>query len=92
MTRYVRVSPEQIPQGQTALLLFVHADELCAGVIQHRYDGRLDRRIPDEPSPRDLVLGICKLMADLPSDADLLVVLEPFAFWPECFPSLIEKT
>lgn len=88
MARYIRVSPEQIPMGQTALLLFVHHDELCAGAIEHRPDGRLDRRVPDNPSPHDLVLGICRLMADLPDNADLLVVMEPMAYWPVSFPKL----
>ncbi|KKB77811.1 hypothetical protein VW35_14245 [Devosia soli] len=88
MASYVRVTPEQIPLGQTALLLFVHQDQLCAGVVQHRCDGRIERRIPENPSPHDLVLGICKLMADMPDDADLLVVLDPLAYWPEAFPKL----
>jgi len=88
LASYIRVSPEQIPQGQTALLLFVHKDQLCAGVIQHRFDGRIERRVPEDPSPHDLVLGICRLMADLPDDADLLVVLDPQAYWPEAFPKL----
>lgn len=88
MTGYVRVSTEQIPLGHLALLLFVDHDELCAGVIEHRPDGRLERRVPDNPSPHDLVLVICRLMAQLSSDADLLVVLEPGAFWPDAFPEL----
>ncbi len=88
MARYLRVSADQIPLGRTALLLFVHQDQLCAGAIEHRCDGRLDRRVPDDPSPNDLVLGICRLMADLPPDADLMVVLEPRAYWPSAFPRL----
>jgi len=88
MARYIRVSPDHIPLGQTALLLFVHQNELCAGALEHRADGRLDRRVPEDPSPHDLVLGICRLMADLPDDADLLVVMEPLAYWPASFPKL----
>lgn len=88
MTGYVHVSAEQIPKGTMALLLFVDNDELCAGVIEHCTDGRLDRRVPDKPSPNDLVLVICRLMAKLPQSADLLVVIEPGAFWPDAFPEL----
>ncbi|PXA98995.1 hypothetical protein DMC47_05245 [Nostoc sp. 3335mG] len=88
MTGYVRVTAEQIPAGQTALLLFVHRDQLCAGVLTRRFDGRMERRVPEDPSPKDLVLGICRLMADMPDDAELLVVLEQGAYWPEAFPKL----
>jgi hypothetical protein len=88
LASYIRVSPEQIPLGQTALLLFVHHDELCAGVLEHRCDGRFDRRVPEDPSPNDLVLGICKLMAERDENSDLLVVLEPQAYWPDSFPKL----
>jgi hypothetical protein len=28
------------------------------------------------------------MMADMPADADLFVVLEPLAYWPEPFPLL----
>lgn len=28
------------------------------------------------------------MMADMPIDDDLFVVLEPLAYWPELFPSL----
>ncbi|SFV38032.1 hypothetical protein SAMN05216456_3226 [Devosia crocina] len=88
MTSYVRVSAEQIPSGATALLLFVHQDRLCAGVMKRRCDGRLERLVPDDPRPEDLVLGICRLMADMGPEDDLLVVLEPMAYWPEAFPRL----
>ncbi|CAN7567860.1 hypothetical protein [Devosia sp. LjRoot3] len=88
MPGYVRVTPDQIPAGQTALLLFVHNGELCAGVLRHSLEGRLERLVPDNPSPSDLILGICRMMADMPVDADLFVVLEPLAYWPELFPSL----
>lgn len=88
MAGYIRVSPEDIPLGQTALLLFVHQNQLCAGVIQHRCDGRIERRVPEDPSPHDLVLGICKLMSEMDDDADLLVVLEAQAYWPDSFPKL----
>jgi hypothetical protein len=88
MTSYVHVTPDQIPAGQTALLLFVHDGELCAGVLRHGLDGSLERLVPDNPSPSDLILGICRMMADMPADADLFVVLEPLAYWPEPFPLL----
>lgn len=88
MTAYISVSTEQIPLGGTALLLFVHNDQLCAGVMKHRCDGRLERLVPEDPRPQDLVLGICRLMSDLGPDEDLLVVLEPMAYWPEAFPRL----
>lgn len=88
MTGYVHVSVDQIPLGQLALLLFVDHDELCAGVIERRNDGRLERRVPPNPSPRDLVLVVCRLMAQLPPNADLLVVMQPGAFWPDAFPEL----
>jgi len=88
MTYYVRVLAEQIPPGGMALLLFVHKDELCAGVMKRRPEGRLDRIVPADPRPQDLVLGICRLMSQLDPDDDLLVVLEPFAYWPEAFPQL----
>ena len=88
MPGYLRVTPDQIPAGETALLLFVHNGQLCAGALQHRCDGRLERRVPEQPHPSDLILGICTLMADMPDDGNLLVVLEPFAYWPEPFPIL----
>lgn len=88
MTSYVRVTPDQLPAGQTALLLFVHDGELCAGVLKHTRDGSFERLVPDNPAPSDLILGICRMMADMPVDADLFVVLEPLAYWPESFPLL----
>lgn len=88
MTGYVSVSAEQLPLGRLALLLFVDDGELCAGILERSRDGKLERRVPDRPSPRDLVLVICRLMAQLPRNADLLVVLEPGAFWPPAFPEL----
>ena len=88
MAHYVRVLAEQIPRGGMALLLFVHKDQLCAGVMKHRHDGRLDRIVPADPRPQDLILGICRLMSQLGPDEDLLVVLEPLAYWPEAFPQL----
>lgn len=81
----MRVTPEQIPAGQKALLLFVHGGKLCAGVLRRDLGGHLERLVPDNPSPTDLILGICRMMADMPADADLL---EPQAYWPELFPSL----
>ncbi|MET0439883.1 MAG: hypothetical protein ABW043_20510 [Devosia sp.] len=90
MLGYVRVSPDQIPLGETALLLFVHKGELCAGVLKHRCDGRMERLVPEDPSPNDLILGICRLMADMPDNSNLLVVLEALAYWPEPFPTLRE--
>lgn len=88
MPCYVRVLAEEIPRGGMALLLFVHRDELCAGVMKHRDDGRLERIVPADPQPQDLILGICRLMSQLGPDEDLLVVLEPLAYWPEAFPQL----
>lgn len=88
MTAYVRVAETQIPPGQMALLLFIAHDELCAGIIEHCPDGTLERRVPSDPSPHDLVLVICRLMAELPDDADVYVVIEPGAYWPEMFPDL----
>ena len=88
MPGYVRVTPEQIPAGQKALLLFVHGGKLCAGVLRRGRDGHLERLVPDNPAPSDLILGICRMMADMPADADLFVVIEPQAYWPELFPML----
>lgn len=88
MTAYVKVDEDQIPPGETALLLFISRDELCAGVIEHCADGRLERRVPEWPSPHDLVLVICRLMAQLPDDADVYVVIDPGAYWPEMFPEM----
>lgn len=88
MPGYVRVTPDQLPAGQAALLLFLHNGGLCAGVLKHGYDGALERLVPENPSPSDLILGICAMMADMPPDADLFVVLEPLAYWPELFPNL----
>lgn len=90
MPGYVRVNPQQIPPGETALLLFVHKGQLCAGVLKHRCDGRMERLVPEDPSPNDLILGICRLMADMPDSGNLFVVLEPLAYWPEQFPLLQE--
>lgn len=88
MPSYVRVTPDQLPAGQTALLLFVHDGELCAGVLRHSLEGGLERLVPENPAPTDLILGICRMMADMPPDADLFVVLEPMAYWPDPFPLL----
>lgn len=87
MTNYISVPAEDIPVGRTALVLFIDRDQLCAGVIEHSPDGSLDRRIPDNPSPFDIVLVICTLMAQSSGD-DLYVVLEQNAYWPEAFPAL----
>ena len=87
MTNYIAIPAEDIPRGRTALVLFVDNDQLCAGVIEHCTDGSLDRRIPDKPSPFDIVLVICTLMAQSSGD-DLYVVLEQNAYWPEAFPAL----
>lgn len=88
MTAYVRVAEKQIPPGQMALLLFTSRDELCAGIMEHCLDGTLERRVPENPSPNDLVLVLCRLMAQLPDDSDVYVVIEPGAYWPDMFPDM----
>ena len=88
MPGYIRIAPEQLRTGQKALLLFIHDGGLCAGVLKHGPDGDLQRLVPENPAPSDLILGICAMMADMPADADLFVVLEPPAYWPESFPLL----
>ncbi|MBN9334297.1 hypothetical protein [Devosia sp.] len=88
MPGYLRVTPEELPAGHKALLLFVHEGELCAGVLRRRHDGALERIVPDDPVPSDLILGICRMMSSMPAEGDLYVVIEPLAYWPEPFPLL----
>lgn len=88
MTRYLSISEQQIPLGKSALLLFVHRAELCAGVIEHRCDGRVVKKIAADPQPTQLVSVICQLMDGQSLDGDLLVVLDKGAYWPEAFPLL----
>jgi hypothetical protein len=91
MTRYLSIAEHQVPKGKSALLLFVHRAQLCAGVVEHRYDGRLVRRLPDDPKPTQLVSVICELMVGQSLDAELYVVLDKGAYWPEAFPVLESK-
>lgn len=88
MTRYLSIAEHQVPKGKSALLLFVHRAQLCAGVLEHRYDGRLVRRLPDDPQPTQLVGTICELMEGQSLDGDLYVVLDKGAYWPDAFPVL----
>lgn len=88
MTRYLSIAEHQVPKGKSALFLFVHGAELCAGVLEHRYDGRLLRRLPEHPQPTQLVSTICDLMEGQGVDSDLYVVLDAGAFWPDAFPVL----
>jgi hypothetical protein len=90
MTQYIAVSEDTVPLGKTALLLFVHEAQLCAGTIEHRYDGRILKRLPAEPKPTQLVSVISGLMAGHAQD-DLYVVIEADAYWPESFPLLNNK-
>ena len=88
MTRFVCVSESSVPKGRTALLLFVHEARLCAGLLEHRYDGRILRHRPDNPKPTDLIPAISQAMDRRSLDSDCLVVIEPDAYWPEQFPVL----
>jgi hypothetical protein len=88
MVGYVHVSADQLPPGKTALLLFMQEDQLCAGEIERRYDGRLQRRLPQEPKTNDLVPTIARLMSPFDENAELFVVIEEPAYWPEFFPKL----
>ena len=87
MPRYVQVEPDEIPIGKSALLLFIAHGDLCGGLLEHRPDGRMDRRVPDNPSPDDVVPIICLLMSGQAADT-LYIVLEDVAYWPEPFPAL----
>lgn len=87
MMNYIHIPTESIPMGRTALVLFVDHDELCAGIIEHSFDGRFHRRVPENPSPLDVIPVICSLMTRSPAD-ELYVVLEQNAYWPEQFPAL----
>ncbi|QQR39431.1 hypothetical protein [Devosia rhizoryzae] len=89
MTKYLLIAEHQVPKGKRALLLFVHQLHLCAGVIEHRYDGRLVRRLPEHPQPTHLVSTICQLMSGQSLDGDLHVVLDKGAYWPDAFPVLL---
>ena len=85
--RYVQVKPEQIPAGRSALLLFIHDDALCGGLIEHRPDGRLRREVPDHPVPTDVVPMIGKLLAHQSGEL-VYIVIEDAAYWPDAFPQL----
>jgi hypothetical protein len=86
--RYLCVTEKQIPAGQSALFLFVHRSELCAGVLERRFDGRVLRQIASDPQPTELVSVICELLVGKGLDEELLVVLDEGAYWPEAFPLL----
>lgn len=88
MTKYIHVPESRVPVGKSALWLFVHRDQLCAGRIERRCDGRLMRHMSNEPSPAQLMVVICDLMAAQGADADLYVVIDADAYWPDAFPSL----
>ncbi len=88
MPHYLRVAPEQLPQGRSALLLFIEDDALCAGIIEHRYDGRLSRLVGEQVGGGGLMPAICRLIQRQAADAELFVVLDPAAYWPDAFPSL----
>jgi hypothetical protein len=92
MARYVSVSEQQVRVGQTALLLFVREAKLCAGLIERRPDGRVVRHKPDEHNPVQIVSVISTLMEGQGLDADLMVVLEEGAYWPDAFPALADET
>lgn len=87
MPSYLQVEADEIPIGKSALLLFIAHGDLCGGLIEHRADGQMDRRIPDNPSPDDVVPMICRLMSGQAVET-LYIVIEDAAYWPEPFPAL----
>lgn len=88
MARYIAISEDEIPIGRKALLLFVHGGELCAGIIEHRCDGRMTRDVASEPRPDQLIAAVGNVMAGRSLDDDFYVVLKDEAYWPEAFPSI----
>lgn len=88
MTDYVQVSEARLPVGRSALVLFVHDGQLCAGTLTRRPDGRTERTVSSRPEPNDLMRVIVRLMGTKPVPETLYVVLERGAHWPEQFPKL----
>lgn len=80
-----------MPQGRTALLLFVQEAELCAGTVEHRWDGRVVRQLPNQPQPGQLVSVICRIMEGQGLDDVLYVVIDRDAYWPDAFPAIFKK-
>ena len=92
MTQYIRVAQEQVPIGRSALLLFVDGEDLRAGVIEHRCDGRLCRRIEGKAGGEGLMEVICQVIRKQPANGEIYVVLDPAAYWPDAFPALDAAT
>ncbi len=77
---------DQIPIGAQALRLFVVDDELNAGIIDHRCDGRVVVSFARKHGIDGIVPTISELLKRQPDR--LYVVLEDNAFWPETFPQI----
>jgi hypothetical protein len=77
---------DQIPVGTQALRLFVVDDELNAGIIDHRPDGRVIVSFAKQRGVDGIVPTISQLLVRQPNR--LYVVLENDAFLPETFPKI----
>lgn len=80
------LSIEQIPIGTQALRLFIVDDELNAGIIDHRADGRVIVSFAKQRGVDGIIPTISQLLKRHPNH--LYVVLENDAFWPETFPKI----
>ncbi len=80
------VRSDQLPIGAQALCLFVVEDELHAGIIEHRCDGRFIRSEASQSGTDGIVPTIGLLLKRQPEL--LYVVLENDAYWPEMFPRI----
>lgn len=86
--RYLHILPEQVPAGGSALVLFLEANSLRAGILEHGCDGRWHREVPEAARPGE-VIAVIRTILTLPSNrATLHVIIEDGAYWPENFPAL----
>lgn len=82
--RILRV--QRVPPGESALRLYIDDDELCAGIIEQRCDGRLSITAADQHGIDGIVPTIAQLLRQRP--ALLYVVIEDDAYWPDSFPKI----